>query len=982
METQRIDDRTTDVPIVAIGSSAGGITALQKLFESLRPDIPASFVVLQHLPPGQPSQLPALVGGWTAMPVLCATDGVQPAIAHVYVPLPEHILTLEDGVFRTRPAEGGQRRPGIDTIDAFLETLSRRKHPRSIAVILSGTGMDGTAGTVGLRQAGGIVIVQDPLTALHDGMPNAVIQRGIHDHILPVGAIGQQLLACLDADYVRPEKSTAWATSIQEALGRILSCVRRQAGFDFSGYKPSPLLWRVQERMDIRRVRTFEDYAYLVEDDPVELEALVRGLPIHVTEFFRDPDAWALLRHDVIQPLVRGATDRPVRVWTPACSTGEEAYSVAMLLEDVARENGTTPNFQIFATDAAPDIVARASRGFFAKERMAAVPPLLLADYFYSMDRGFRIKRFLREKMVFVPQDLIGDPPFSGLDLVTCRNLLIYLEPETVEAVLHLLHAALRMGGYLFLGSSEAHQLQSRGFEPVSTKWKIFRKTGPMQGWRIPPLFPAPTTERAVLSAASHLATIEGYQVPSALIDDECAVLRIYGDTTRFLALRAGEPTLNLLELVPKTWKPLLRSMVAQCLNTRQSITVTDVLDERIGNGYINIRATPIDPAEPGGCIRLLVSFLRNADMPEPIVASNGYVAGAEGPCSTLVEWRDDSRVSREELEASREELQALNEELRSSNTQLNLSNDNLNDANSALQKTVAQLKLQGDVLSAGAVLTLFLDREMRLRWFTPAMRDAMSLVPGDTGRLITDLVPKFNDTRFYDDIHDVLAGADQREAVIRNAGRRWYLRRINPHRTSAGTIAGVAVTFADITDRTIAEHALRDSEISLRRSRDWLSAQKEAFQAAMNGAPLEESLRILIATLVNQADDGRRCAFYIAKGDVLEHVTGMTDAYAKCVNGFRISPESLACGLAVATGKPVITQDVMEEPRWQPWTWLALQFGYRGCWSFPVETATGNLVGSLAMYFEQPRAPTAVDVELAAAFTQTAAIIISRHVS
>lgn len=291
-----VSDNWANVPVVAISASAGGIAALQKLFSGLPAEVPFALVVLQHLPLGQPSGLASLIAKWTPMYVRVAADGTRPEVNCVFIPSPDNILTLECGIFRTRPAEGGGRRPGIDTIDAFLESLVLHPNPRPVAVILSGTGMDGTAGAICLRQAGGVVIVQDPLTAMHDGMPGAVVQRGLHDHVLPVSAIGRQLMACADPSYTRPTQSADWTGSTSETLNRIISRIQQQAGFDLIGYKPSPLLWRIQQRMDSRKVWSFEDYAFLIEDDPVELESLVRGIPIHVTEFFRDTDAWKALR--------------------------------------------------------------------------------------------------------------------------------------------------------------------------------------------------------------------------------------------------------------------------------------------------------------------------------------------------------------------------------------------------------------------------------------------------------------------------------------------------------------------------------------------------------------------------------------------------------------------------------------------------------------------------------------------------------------
>lgn len=968
-----LDERRADVSIVAVGASAGGVTALQKFFEGLPDRVPFALVVLQHLPAGRPSGLPDLITRWTRLPVQVAKDGMRPTSNAVYLPSPDHILTLENGAFHTRPAEGGGRRPGIDTIDAFLESLAMCEKPRSVAVILSGTGMDGTAGAVRIRQAGGVVIVQDPLTALHDGMPNAVIQRRIHDHVLPAGAIGQQLVACVDPAYVRPVPSADWTGGMSETLGRIIELVRRRAGFNLSGYKPSPLLWRIQQRMDVRKVWSFNDYAFLLEDDPVELEALVRGIPIHVTGFFRDADAWAVVRNDVLQPLVAAAgKQRAVRVWTPACATGEEAYSVAILLDEIAQDAAEPFDFQIFATDAAPELVARASRGLFRAESLVGLSPARQSRYLYKVDAAFRVKRFLREKLVFVPQDLVSDPPLAGLDLVTCRNLFIYLEPETVRDVLFLLHGSLRIGGLLFLGRSEALPLNGQGFEVVSRKWNIYRKVGPM------PRSPG-TPVRRVASDGETLAKVavrvayEQFDVPAVLIDEDCGVLRIYGNTKGILSLAAGEPSLKITDLVPRQWEARLQRSIRQVLAEHEPQTLMALRNDVPGGVPMSVRLTPLQTSGGAAWDRLLMSFIREQDTPDALNADGSFLLQGDPGIDATVDWKDEARVSREELDASREELQALNEELKASNEQLNESNQDLHDANVDLQENLEQLAMQNRVLFSGAVMTMFLDPELKLRWFTPSMLEVFPLTRGDTGRHIADLVPKFPDADFYTDIHAVLCASEPREAVIRDNNDRYFLRKIYPYLSETGAIRGVAVTFSDISDYARAQATADIRQI-------WLSAQKEAFQAAMNGASLEISLGILIHTLATQAHDGRRCAFYIADADVLRHVVGMSDEYAQCVDGFQISPESLACGLAVATGKPVITRDVFDEPRWRSWRWLAEKFGYRGCWSFPVETSEGNLVGSLAMYFEEPRQPSSMDLELAAVFTQTAGIIIWRH--
>ncbi len=760
-------------------------------------------VVLQHLPAGQSSSLAKLIAKWTRLPVHAATDGTRPAAGCVYIPSPDHILTLEDNVFRTRAAEGGGRRPGLDTIDSFFESLAQRKTPRPVVVILSGTGMDGTAGAVRVQQAGGVVIVQDPLTALHDGMPNAVIQRSIHNHVLPVAAIGQQIVVCARPDYVRPEPSARCANDTSEALARIVGVVRQRVGFDLGGYKPAPVLWRIQQRMEARLVWSFDDYALLIEDDPLELETLVREIPIHVTEFFRDAEAWTVLRTEVLAPLVaRLESGRTLRVWTPACSTGEEAYSVAMSLDELANESKESFDYQVFATDAAPELVAKASRGLFRPQSLAGVSDARQSRYFYKVDGGHRVKRFLREKLVFVPQDLISDPPFSGLDLVTCRNLFIYLEPETVAELLQVLHDALKEGGFLFLGEGEAHPLKVRGFKAVSAKWNIYRKAGPMEQRRTRMSMRGPVPDHEVLSSTALRAAYEQFEIPSVLIDDQCSVLRIYGDVGGLLRLSAGEPSLNLTDLVPRAWAAPLQHAITQVLTQHEPTVLSNLRAAFLGDVRVGMRLTPLQTSGDASWDRILVAFIRKNDAVDAVDASGSSLLHVDLGVGASVDWKNEARIAREEVDASHEELLALNEELKASNEELSRSNQDLNESNASLRTNIAQLAMQNHVLLSGAVMTMFLDTDLKLRWFTPSMRKVFPLRPTDTGRRIDDLVPIFRDEEFYADIDCVLKASEPREAAISDESGRCFVRKVFPYLSDTGAIIGVAITFADVTVR------------------------------------------------------------------------------------------------------------------------------------------------------------------------------------
>ncbi|HUQ07456.1 MAG TPA: chemotaxis protein CheB [Kofleriaceae bacterium] len=997
MEELQQENRSSRFSVVGIGASAGGITALQTLLESIPAEIELAFVVVQHLLPDHPSQLARLLGTWTSLPVCEAVEGDRLAPGHVYVAPPGLRLGIADGAFTTEPLRGDGARAGIETIDAFFDSLAENLGERAIAVVLSGTGSDGAAGAVRIKQRGGLVLVQDPHTAMHDGMPGAAIANGAADHIMPLAAIARELVSCASPDYVRSASSPIWAEDVTGALDGMIALVRAKAGFDLAGYKATPLVWRIQRRMEIRRVPIFRDYEALLHDDPRELEALIRAIPIHVTSFFRDPSVWMLLERNVVPVLLEDAQGTPLRAWTPACSTGEEAYSLAMLLAEQTEPGGgdRASDFQLFATDASSHIVARAGRGVFSASSMSTVSDERRQRFFYAADGAFRVKRSLREKMIFAPQHLLTDPPLAGLDLVTCRNLLIYLDKDAARHVIRLLNSSLRTGGVLVLGASEGLTSNLHGFEEVAAGSRIYRKVGG-----------ASETDGAV---------------------------------PRRLA--------------------------------RADLTNIEPPDDEHPEYAKHDRDRDHDHDHD-----------RDRDRDERPDSSEAL------------------RLSHAELESSREEMQALNEELLASNDQLNVANQDLNSANTQLREKVRELETQSDVLSSGAVMSLFLDEELRIRFYTPAVWELFPIRATDLGRRITDLVPRFEHVDFVEHVRAVMRTGHPSEAEVRTSDDRWYLKRIRPFRTGLGHAAGsgVAINFTDITDRKRGDEALRRSEAALAteleamtqlhafssaatdardidellgialdslmraqgadmghlqlydpgtaslriaahrgfepwfleefaqvdasessvwaramarrervcfsevespagfravqstplttaaggplgmisthfrkprtltdaecrvadilanelasaiaritaaqllgRTQAWLTAQNEAFRAAMNDAPLETSLRILVDAAMGQAERAR-CAFFIADEDgrSLRHVVGLRD-------------------------------DAPDRGE------------YGDAWSLPVETSAGKLVGSFAMYFAEPRRPTARDRELAASLTQTAAIIISRH--
>ncbi|MGF6545250.1 CheR family methyltransferase [Paraburkholderia youngii] len=934
--------------VVGIGASAGGIEAMYCLLQALPAEPALALVVVQHQLPGGSDELVNLVSKWTLLPVRAANNGERPEPNHVYVAGSDDVLTLEGGLFRTRPVDGGSRRPGIDTIDAFLESLAQDRGSHALAAILCGTGTDGAAGAICVKRAGGVVLVQDPVTTMNDSMPRAVISRGAADYILPVGEIAKQLLRCASPAYVRPANEVAWTGEITRTLDEIVGLIRKQAGFDLGGYKATPLLWRIQQRMDLRRTESFGDYESLLRDDPAELEALIRGIPIHVTEFFRDAPAWDVLRHEVIEPMLseRRASD-VVRAWTPACATGEEAYSVAMLLHEHAEKTGRPIDFQVFATDASPEIVARASRGAFSSDALKNVSSARQQKFFYSTDGNWRVKRHLREKMVFAPQDLLLDPPFRNLDLVTCRNLLIYLDPEAVKRVVFLLHNSLKVGGYLFLGKGEPLLSRQGGFNVVSSRWHIYRKTGPASDVEVRfPLRVATSLRASAVPFIGHSSVHAQRDFPSVLIDDEFRVLRVYGDTEKYLRVPAGQPTDNLLELTQRELASSLKAAAKIALEDGQPTIVNGLREEGNVTHAFQIRLTPIRSAQNGAAPRLLASFISRAREIRPGATEPVALPSHAADVAASSEWSEAIRISREELEASREELQVLNEELKAANEQLNLVNDDLNQANARLTGKIAELEMQSGVLSAGAVMAMFLDQALRVRWFTPSICEIFPLKTGDVGRGIADISPKVDDVNFLRDVLAVMQSGTPREAEVRNASGGWFLRRIRPFLSQTGT-SGVAVTVTDISDLKHAERVLRESAMH-----DFMVR----FANALRGLSGYRNTRSTAIRMLRQQFGAARVNYSEARGpDELEIVA--TDALAGTADmlGRRcaINDAGPALTAALFTGRSGWSNDVMADPAASAAERRACHALGIGAWANMPFVQSGRVLGALTVHFD-----------------------------
>ncbi|MGX1099184.1 CheR family methyltransferase [Amorphus sp. MBR-141] len=832
-------------PIVALGASAGGIQALQQFFEAMPSDSGFAFIVVLHLSPDHESHLTQILQRSTQMEVVQAKASAKLEPNCVYVIPPGLVLTLADDRLRVRKPVGIVERH--HPIDAIFQSLADQRGAQAIGLIFSGSGSNGSAGAQAIREREGIVLVQDPQSADHPDMPSNVILSGLADLTLAPDAMPAILTGIMNGNRagLLLASEDQLPKSAESEINAILSVLRGLGHHDFSPYKKKTLVRRILRRMGLVGAESLAAYAEKLQDDHEEVEALVSDLLINVTEFFRDQEAWETLRETVIEPLIRAREQNgTVRVWVPACSSGEEAYTIAMLLLEQSENVHKPLGFKVFATDAAPKALVRARQGVFPGSIAEAIPAHLLTRYFDKEGDLYRAKKRLREAVIFAPQNLLGDPPFSKIDIVSCRNLLIYLEPQVQEKVIALLHFSLREGGHLFLGTAETVGRHEALFQPVSKKWRIYRRLGATRHELVdfPLLGESPFS--ALTSAVSRHtpaneardALLSAFAPPSVLIDEHNRILYFHGELGSFLQMPTGEPTLDLPTMVREELRAKVRAALRQARKEGMRVAAEATL--RSGNRQrVTVTVTPLSTATALG--RVLVSFEPRTLPPlmvAPLDEGDGLALSQGQLEQELQAVREDLRLSVEQLETSNEELKASNEEITSMNEELQSTNEELETTKEELQSLNEELstvntQLQGKVgeledrtndldnlLNSTDIATLFLDDEFRIRWFSPPTRSLFQIRHSDLGRPITDFAQRFEDDSFLSDAHDVLRTLQPRDKEVAAADARWHLRRILPYRTDDNRIDGVVATFTDITGRKRFEEALAAAKLYAER--------------------------------------------------------------------------------------------------------------------------------------------------------------------
>jgi two-component system CheB/CheR fusion protein len=820
--------------IVGIGASAGGFEPIKNLLSTVAPGSGLAFVVIQHLDPTQKSLSRELFAKRTEMPVAEVEDGTRVEPEHVYTVPAGKDVTIRDGVLHLAAHERarGQRMP----IDHFFQSLGEDQQQRAIGVILSGTGADGALGLKSIIANGGIVLVQRPSTAQFEGMPRAALATGMATHELAVEEMAAVLTGYARHPYTSRPEEPAPVAEVQEPLLRgILGMVQAKRGYDFSGYKRATLLRRIHRRMGLHYIESMSDYADRLKTQPREIDALFKDLLIGATEFFRNPDAWRALEADVVAPLVAARRDGdPIRAWVAGTSTGEEAYSLAMvLLEALERADKRCP-LHIFATDTSEDALATARMGIYPAGISSQVSAARLRRFFNEIDDGrhYQVSGDLRGAIVFGVQNLFSDPPFSGVDLVTCRNVLIYLEPDVQKRAILMLHFALNPGGFLFLGSAETLGQRDDLFKPVSKTDRIYRRAGTtpreqldfqvnQAGQRAVPADYRLSATVPQLSQATRLAQqiiFDRFAPASVLVDRELNALYFCGPTDRFLLHPRGAPTHHLLLLLRESLRSRLLSALAEAEKTNATVVVKDAQVKR-GGVYESARLTVIPTASERGRRLFLVVF-EDERAPPPmhpgITSDSKLVKQLE---EELRATREDLRATVEGLESSNEqlktaneevvsineELQSSNEELQSSKEELQSLNEELNTVNQQLQLKVAELETSNNdlknLLASTEVATLGLDTDLRVKWFSPAARDVLGLIAADIGRPIGMFGTAPLGEAMVDEARTVLDRQRTIQTEVKGEKECWYLRRTLPYRSDNDRIGGVIVTFTDITE-------------------------------------------------------------------------------------------------------------------------------------------------------------------------------------
>lgn len=822
-----------DAHVVAIGASAGGLDALERLFAALPANTGAAFVVIQHLSPDHKSMMDNLLARHTRMPVQVATHGMPLASDQLFLIPPATQMTLAGGRLHLAPKpEHGLSLP----IDVFFRSMAGEIGARAVAVVLSGTGSDGARGVPLVNEEGGLVLVQSPASARFDGMPRAAIATGLADAVLPPEELATRLVEYLSSPPplapLMPGQRTHAPEAHLSALDQVLAAVQSASGIDFREYKPGTVIRRIERRMQVRHCRQVADYLACLQTDANEVATLRRELLIPVTRFFREPEAFEQLGREVIPELVqRHGNDEPIRVWVAACATGEEAYSIAILFAEACERLQRWPQLKIFATDIEQEYLEYASAGLYPEAIAAEVSPARLERHFTHRGGSYAVRNELRGQMIFARHNLIDDPPFTRMDLVSCRNMLIYLQPRAQDAAVSRLHYALAADGVLFMGPSETLGALHEDFVTLSARNKLYRVQRRARGVvstdggaraaatrRVPPRR-APAGPDDSLQQAALRLLLDEHAPPALLVGPDRTLVHVFGAGRRHLRIPSGDASLDVTALLPPPLAATAAAMVHATLKDgaeRRSHPVE--LVEAGKTERLRLRVRAVEPA-PGGARHaaggVLLLFEPEADtlltggpLPPAGVDLAAHIDTLE---RELAATRANLQTTIEELETANEELQATNEELIAANEELQSTNEELQSVNEELITVNAEYQEKVDVLNrvnadlenvarATSIPTLFVDESLKLSRFTPEATQLFKIVASDVGRSIEDFANLLEWPEFFSELRRTLREGTVIQHEVADRGGRWYLARIQPYAQSPQSQRRAVVSFIDVT--------------------------------------------------------------------------------------------------------------------------------------------------------------------------------------
>ncbi|CAG9186889.1 CheR family methyltransferase [Cupriavidus pampae] len=841
-------------PVVGIGASAGGIEVLKAFFEALPAGSGAAYVIVLHLAPDHASVLPDLLRHVTEMPVVQVNDTNPVEANHVYVISPSMVLTMVDGYLRVQPAQSHDDRRAA--IDLFFRSLAEAHHERAISIVMSGAGSDGSVGLTRVKELGGITIAQQPDEAEFPSMPRAAINTGMVDLVLSAPEMPQRLMDLwINASRIQlpdtsePDESHGGvAERTERVLRDILMILRTRTSHDFRPYKRATLLRRIERRLQVNGLTDLREYRDYLHEHPEETPQLLQDMLISVTNFFRDRDAFETLQAVVIPQLLQNRlVDAPIRVWSAGCATGEEAYSIAMVLQEAAERAGDNVQFQVFATDIDERAVATARLGLYPDSILADVDNVRARRFLTQDATHYRIQTELREHILFAIHNVLSDPPFSRLDMVCCRNLLIYLDRDAQIDILRTFHFALRPGGFLFLGGSETADAVGDLFTMVDKKARIYRANIAMGIDSATPVshlgqskthmhmtVQQPADKRKFSFGDLHQRLVEQYAPPSVLLNRDSNIVHLSDRAGRFLQYAGGVPSHNIIAAVRPELRLELRTAIFQALQTNNSVEVRRVELTRDGRQYfVNMIARPVHDADSDTDFVLVLfdevedrtsagSGISEAVSRDPIV--NQLERELQRTKEQLQATIEQSETSTEESKASNEELQAINEELRSASEELETSkeelqsiNEELTTVNAELKSTVEETsKINDDLqnlIAANDIGTIFVDRNIRIKRYTPRATEVFNIIPSDIGRSLLDITHRLEYDKLAADAADAFDSLRLIERELRSIDGRWYLARFLPYRTTEDRIDGAVLSFIEITSRRAAEEQVREGK-------------------------------------------------------------------------------------------------------------------------------------------------------------------------